>query len=62
MAKKGRFYIHDRAKSQDRDLANFRPYFNERYAIVDRETNKVVDEASTQYEARQALALAKMGL
>lgn len=54
---KARFYILDRAKSQDTDLADFRPYFNERYWIMDRTTGKSVDEANTQYEARQALAV-----
>lgn len=57
---KARFYIEDRAKSQDAGLANFRSYFNERYWIIDRTTGKCVDEANTQYEARQALAMAKI--
>lgn len=55
---KARFYILDRAKSQDPMLANFRPYFNERWAVVDRETGRIVDEATTRYEARQARDLA----
>lgn len=54
MAARNRYYINDRSKGQDMGLANFRPGFNERYAIIDRETGKEVDEAITQYEARQA--------
>lgn len=57
---RSRFYIEDRAKSQDAGLANFRSYFNARYWIIDRTTGRSVDEASTQYEARQALAMAKL--
>lgn len=53
MPKRNRYYVHDRAKSQDPSLAQF-GLFNPRYGIVDRETNKTVDDATTQYEARQA--------
>lgn len=55
-----RFFINDKAKSQDMGLANFRPHFNERYSIIDRWTGREVDEATTQYEARQALSIARM--
>lgn len=51
MPKLNRYYIHDRAKDQSTD---FNPYFNERYSIIDRESGKTVDEATTRYEARQA--------
>src|SRR5690606_39744067 len=50
--KRGRYEIHDRGKSQDLDLAQFGP-MSPRYAIVDRETGRVVDEAETLYAARQ---------
>lgn len=56
-----RYFINDKAKGQDMNLANFRSYFNERYSIIDRWTGLEVDEAGSQYEARQALALARMG-
>ena len=60
-ARTARYFINDRSKGQDMSLANFRPHFNERYSIIDRWTGREVDEASTQYEARQALSLARMG-
>ena len=53
MPKRGRYGILDRAKSQDTSLARFN-HLNPRYGIVDRETGKTVDDAETQYEAKQA--------
>lgn len=48
-----RYWIYDRAEA--RDLDALRAHGIERYAIADRETGDIVDEALTRYEARQAL-------
>lgn len=56
MALSQRYFIHDRAASTARELANFNTISGGyRFAIVDRATNQTVDEAMTMYEARQAL-------
>lgn len=56
-----RFFIHDRAKSEASSLTSFSA-INKRFSIVDRHTNLPVDEASSAYEARQALAEWKSGV
>lgn len=53
-----RFYIHDSAKTQDTGLATFN-HLRPRFLIIDRTTGLAVDEASSRYEARQALAMVK---
>lgn len=56
-----RFYIHDRAHRESTDLVKFGSLrTGERYMIIDRTTGSMVDEASTQYAARQALKLARL--
>lgn len=57
MSKRNKYYIHDRDKSQSSDLRT-----SERYAIVNRETNRIVAEAPNQYEARQEADLWNSGI
>lgn len=56
-----RFYVADRAKSQDLDLARSRAYF-ERWMVVDRQTGRIVADAANRYEARQDADLYNSGI
>lgn len=47
-----RYTIHDRKVHEDQ---KFGYRTGERWAILDRTTNKLVDEATTKYEAQQAV-------
>lgn len=49
---RNRYEIQDRAHGQDLDF--LRAEGTERWIIVDRTTGRIVDEALTRYEARQA--------
>lgn len=49
-----RYYVHDRSKGQAAELVTFN-HMNPRYGIIDRHTEKTVDDANSSYEARQAV-------
>lgn len=52
---RGRYEIIDRAKNEYRTFTPLYP----RYAIFDHEARAIIDEATTRYEAQQAIAQAR---
>ena len=57
MAARSNYQIHDRATGIASELRRAWGPMNPRFFIIDRRTGKVVDEASTRYEARQAVTM-----
>lgn len=55
MSNAKRYFIFDRSKVEAQGLATYNSIRGQKYMIVDRETNLPVDDASTMYEARQAV-------
>lgn len=54
-----RFYIKDLRKSQYTGIGRTK---TSPWVVIDRTTNRIVDEATTQYDARQAAKLFNDGI